>query len=124
MPDLFGVDIQGILKDAIGDGFPLITLRKVSTGDRSTANPSQGRTITKTPYQARGILASYADRQIDGTIVKTGDRNVLIVAGTLPDNIEPKPQDEIVAETATWKVINVSRDPAAATYSCQVREAS
>lgn len=124
MPDLFGVDIQGILKDAIGDGFPSITVVKVTPGTRDPANPAAGVQPTRSPFGARGILDDYSDRQIDGTLVKTGDRKVLIVAGTLPSTVVPEPNDEIITEGKTWKIVRTKRDPAEATYECQVREAS
>lgn len=123
MPNLFGIDIAGIVRDAIGPGLPALTLVKVSKGARPV-DPTIGLVSTETRYPGKGIVDTYSDGLVDGTRVKLGDRRVLLIAKSLPLGIFPVPDDLIEAEGDTWTIVQVSRDPAEATYDCQVRERS
>lgn len=120
--NLFGADIAGKLAKALGPGLLPMTLIKVVPGTRTPTDPSAGTNPTRRSFPCRGILDTYKLGQIDGTIIKHGDRKALILGGTLPKGVSPEPNDEVKIEGSTFTVCNpVERDPDAASYLCQVR---
>lgn len=78
-------------------------------------------TVTETTYACRGMVSDYTEFQINGKNIQVGDRKILIIANTLATGIVPVPDDHIVAQGETYLIIQVVRDPATATYLCQVR---
>ena len=119
MPKLFGVDIAKEIADAMGSLLLSAKLIKV-TASSSTSNSTEGST-TESSSACRGVLEDYKDSQVDGTIVLQGDRKVLLLGATLPTGVIPTPNDKIEIEDTQFIVIRVQRDPAAASYTCQVR---
>lgn len=95
------------------------TLIKYTTGTRTTGAVSAGTNPTAASYTARGWIADYATNRIDGTIIKIGDQRISLLAATL--SVTPEPTDIITIAGASYRVINVSRDPATAVYQCQAR---
>ena len=122
-PDLFGADICGAIFDALGDSMLAATLTRITPGTRAGGSLTGGQTVSPTTvaYDCRGMCEDYTTREIDGTNVRQGDRKIMLLGGSLPDDIDPQPGDAIVIEGASWKVIRVERDPAGATFSCQAR---
>lgn len=118
--NLFGVDIAGIIGGAMNSGLPVITLIKVTTGTRDPNDPTAGNRATEKSYKGRGFLDDYKDYQIDETTIRRGDRKILVTGSSL-NGIVPSAGDSIIAEGITFSIINVKRDPAAATYTCQGR---
>lgn len=122
MPELFGIDIAGIIAQEVGPGVLPATLIVVTPGTRLLGNPTGGTQPTRTSIPGgRGLIDDYTDDQIDGTLVQEGDRIVTLIANTFPGLPVPKPNDEVTIENGTYKIIRVKRDTAAATYTCQVR---
>ena len=75
---------------------------------------------SETAYPCRGVVIDYKDYRIDGTVIKRGDRQVMVIANTL--SVVPVSGDKITAQGAIYFVVNVSRDPATATWTLQVRK--
>lgn len=125
---LFGVDISGIVASSMGSGLPVITLRKKTPGTRTDGSLTAGTNPKTTTATARGFVDTYKDSQVNGTTIKRGDRYATILGDTISPAIIPEPGDEIVAANSlgvseTFKIVEdgVTRDPAAATYTCHVR---
>lgn len=121
MPKLFGIDIAGQVKQAMASGLLPATLTVVTSGTRTSGQLTAGTNPTDATYSCRGVMDTYGERQIDGTTIQAGDRIVTILAATLQAGIVPKPGDFVTIESQTLKVINMFRDPAAATYRLQAR---
>lgn len=121
MPNLFGVDIAGIIGKELGPNLLAVTLIKYTTGTRTTGNLTGGVQPTSTSYTARGFIADYLDREIDGSLIVTGDRKVGILGATVLSDAVPAPGDKVTVESVTYNIVRVKRDPAAAYYNCQVR---
>ena len=119
--NLFGANISGKIAKSLGPKLLPMSLVKVVPGTRSPTDPSSGTNPTKRNFPCRGIVDTYKTTQMDGTIVKMGDRKALLLGDTLPRGVVPEPNDEIRAEGALFTVVNVERDPDAATYLCQMR---
>ena len=124
MADIFGLDLAGIVNDAINDAGGLIplTLLTRTGGTRTTGDPAGGRNATESPSTGQGIIEDYLDDEIDGTVVRQGDRRVLIMGASLPSGVVPSTNDSVTIEGRTYKIVGpVKRDPAAASYTCQAR---
>jgi hypothetical protein len=118
---LFGVDIAAILKQSLASGLLPVKLIKEIPGARG-ADLTDGQVLTPRSYNCRGFTEEYKLREIDGTNVQRGDKKVLILGDTLPSGIVPQLNDRIECERIIYTISGVpSRDPAAATYVCQVR---
>jgi len=66
-------------------------------------------------------VSDYRAGQIDGTLIQKGDRKVLLIAESGSAALVPSSGDRITVEGATYFIVSVGRDPAVATYPCQVR---
>lgn len=121
MVKLFGVNIAKEIAKAMGGGMPKISLIKVTPGERTSGSLSDGNNPTTKTYTGRGIVDDYEDSAYANTEIERGDRRLLILGATLPAGIFPENGDRAIAEGTTLNIIKVKRDPAAATYTCQVR---
>lgn len=121
MAELFGIDIAGIIAQEIGPGVLPATLIVVTAGTRDTNNLSAGTQPTENSIPGRGFQEDYDDNQIDGTLIQEGDRRITLIANTFAGRPVPKTGDKITIEGATYNILKVRRDPAAATYVCQSR---
>lgn len=118
---LFGVNISGIIKQAMAKGLlPLVLVKEVA-GPRGTIM-TEGQVISPRRYPCRGFIDSYKTYQITGTSVQAGDKKILIIGDTLPTGVVPEMNDRIIAEGTEHVIASLpERDPAAATYVCQAR---
>lgn len=123
MSKLFGVDIAGILKSAMASGLLPVKLTRLQNGARTAGDLTAGPAVSRKTYNCRGVATEYALSQFDGDLVQKGDRKVLILGATLPANVVPQTGDLVAIEGVESQVVDVRRDPATATYECQVRGA-
>lgn len=123
-PNLFGADICGAIFDAMGSDMLPATLTRVAEGTRNPAVLTGGQTVgeAETAYSCKGFVDTYTAREIDGTNVRANDRKVILLGGSLPDDVDPRAGDRVTIESGDWKVIRVERDPAGATFTCQARQ--
>lgn len=118
---LFGVDIAAIIKKSMASGLLPVTLIKEIPGARG-AVLSAGQPLAPKSYACRGFTDEYKLNQFDGNTILRGDKKILILGDTLPKGITPEGNDRVVCENITYVIQGVpERDPAAATYVCQVR---
>lgn len=120
MPNIFNANIAKQIYREFRKHTFKVTLEKITGGTRSSSNPTS-RTQSTTTYTGRGFVDDYETKHIDGTIVLQGDRKVIIFGASLPSSVVPKPGDRTTIESETKTIVNVIRDPAGATYECQVR---
>ena len=121
MPKLFGVDIAKEINKGLGPGLLDATLTKVTPGARTPGSLTAGTNPTTTTHAAKGFLDDYKDFQVDGTVVVRGDRIVVLLGASIAGSQVPAPGDRVTIESEEFNIINVKRDPAAATYACQAR---
>lgn len=67
-------------------------------------DPSVGGDPTETAYTATLVPMAYNAREIDGTVIKTGDMQIYISAAGLA--ITPGPGDYATANGKTYRIIN------------------
>lgn len=120
---LFGVDIAKEVAGAISAAGGVLdaTLTVVTPGERSAAARTAGVPEATRPLRCKGFVDNYRETQVDGTRVQVGDRKVVLLGDTIAGGVAPKPNDEVTIESTTFRIVNVTRDPAGATYECQVR---
>lgn len=101
-----------------------VTVKYISTG---AYDPATGSTTTTTTAKSSvAYIDDYADRDIDGTKIKVGDRRVyLSVLDTAGSSIaKPGTTDKLTIDGADYSVINAKAIPGAGTpslYDVQVR---
>lgn len=118
----FGVDIAGLVNENISPGLPTtVTLTQRTPGVRTPGQLTGGTNPTGQTATAKAVVSDYRAGQIDGTLILAGDRKVLIIAESMSVPLVPSAGDRITAEGATYFIVRVGRDPAGATYACQVR---
>jgi hypothetical protein len=117
---LFGIDIAGLIHANISPGLLPATLHHVIPGTR-TSDLTAGTQPTETTHSARGIIDDYKEGQFKGDLILVGDRRVLLIGNSISPAQVPEPGDGVTIEGVRYKCIRVERDPAAATYTIQVR---
>ncbi len=121
MTVLFGIDIKALIGQATAGQLVDGTLIRLTKGLRDPDNLTSGSLPEDEEFAFEGIVADYTDQQMASTTIQLGDRQVLIIAATISGTV-PMTGDRITIEGSTYDVVNVKRDPAEATYECQVRK--
>lgn len=121
---LFGVDIASIVDGAISPGLLPATLHSITPGTRTPGDPTAGTNPTTTDHAGRGIIDDYDEKEIDGDVIRVGDRKILLIGNSIAGLTVPKPNDEVTIEGRRYTAVRVKRDPAAATYTIQARGVS
>lgn len=116
---LLGINIPKIVNGAIGNLLLDGTLTRIVRSGRTTV--TSGLDKTETAYTFKGFFDDYREGDFDGTLVQDGDRKAFILADSLTSGITPQVGDKVTIESEEKKIIKIKRDPAGATYTCQVR---
>lgn len=124
MSELFGIDIQGIVSDAMDGQLKPATLTRDNTNDltyvasRDRYEDSEGNEATPSTeeFTSEGIVSNYSDGMISGGHATEKDRKIMLLAKNL--GTEPKIGDVISIEGEEYTVTGVPRrDPATATWT-------
>ncbi|MGV6396987.1 hypothetical protein ACTUVN_002682 [Pseudomonas caspiana] len=111
--------------DGLADAVRSLTGARVVSGeyDPVTGNETAGFQLT---YIGRGVFGSYSVREVDGSLVQTADEKLtalqnelFIVVDGLPSKDAAVP--EIGDIISGKRALNVSEDPAKATFTIQLR---
>ena len=114
MAKLFGVDIASLVHKNMSAGLLKLTIKHYTPGTRTATDPTAGTNPTDSTHQGRGFYEEYADRQIDGKLVRAGDRKIIVIAKSVKPSVSPVPGDEIhVAGSAQAAGTVVDAQPAA-----------
>lgn len=76
-------------------------------------------TTATVDYTASGWLDTYAAQDIDGTLIKASDVRAFVVCSSC--DITPTTTDKLVANSNTYTIQSVQRDPAGACWIVQAR---
>lgn len=118
----FGVDIAAQINSSLGPGIPSATLVSRVAGALDTDDLSAGVTYTETSNACKAFLDTFDNRRYQSDAIESGTRVIVIIGDSLPSGVIPKTEDRIIAEGQTFHLTGpVVRDPAAATYVCEVR---
>lgn len=122
MPNLFGLDLAGIVNGAIesAGGVLPATLTKLRNGTRIPGDVAGGRSYDQTDYAARGFMAK-GSRTPPGDLGSSTTATIVLLGASIEGGAVPEASDRVTIEGETWDVVSVARDPAAATYTLAVR---
>ncbi|WP_338487059.1 hypothetical protein VRB78_13565 [Pseudomonas trivialis] len=125
-------EIQAELAEAFDDPDGLADAVKSVTGVRKVAgeyDPDLGGETPETTvtYTGRGVLGSYLSKEIDGSLIQTTDKKLLVLQNELfvseagvPTAIPAVPAIGDIVNGL--RAMNVSADPADATWTVQLRK--
>ena len=126
MPDLFGLDLAGIVEAAIDSAGGLLpaTLIKVRPGARTPGDLASGTNADATSYPTQGIAQPGSDRDFAGSSWQATRLQrctiTLLGAPLTRAGVAPEVDDQVTIEGQTW-TIKVQdpdgRDPAGAVYT-------
>lgn len=125
-------ELQAELAEAFDDPVGLADAVKPVAGSRTVKggyDPEIGGTVPASTihYTGRGVFGSYLAKEIDGTRIQTEDVKLLVLqnelfegqAGAVTDvPAAPKIGDQV----SGYRALNVSEDPAQATWTIQLRK--
>lgn len=119
MADLFGLDIAGIVNDAItqAGGVRPGTLTKTTPGTRTPGDLTGGTNPTTTTHTFQGFIDQKAERrklQIGSTLEA---RAVSILGASVSPEAIPEVNDTVEMDGNTYMLVSlIGRDPAEALY--------
>lgn len=123
MPKLFGIRIDKLIQDNVGPLFNGVLYRDIG-GVRDPLDPTAGPVGgSVTQHTFEGITQFYRDNEVDNELILHEDRKVLIKALSITPAVVPVIGMRLTIEDSagTFQTVRVNRDPATATYLCQVR---
>ncbi|NWD57280.1 hypothetical protein HX878_21360 [Pseudomonas veronii] len=109
------------LADAVN---PVVGVRKVQ-GEYDPDSGSTPEVITN--YAGRGVFGKYLAKEIDGSLIQTTDEKLTILQNelfiTLAGELTENPATPVIGDVIGGKrAMNVSQDPAKATWTVQLRK--
>jgi hypothetical protein len=124
-------EIQAELAEAFDDPDGLADAVKPVAGVRKVAgeyDPDLGGETPETTviYVGRGVFGSYLSKEVDGSLIQTTDKKLLVLQNELFVSEAGVPMELIAAPiigdiVSGLRVLNVSADPADATWTVQLR---
>lgn len=125
---LFGVDIAGIIADAMGDGLLPVTITREVKGARTPGNLTGGRASAPVEFECVGFWDDINPGSVPaGTELEVTDRKLVLIGDTVQPGGLPLRNDactvhEEAGPVTLYCVQPLSRDPAAAVYSYLCRD--
>ena len=113
------INVSGFTSAGINTGYTIATVNanKITTTVAPSTTEIAGDIVAieakYISYTCKGIQQAYKDKDIDGTIIRTGDMQLLLTATytdslgvkqTLPVN--PIPKDILIIQNAVWQIVN------------------
>jgi hypothetical protein len=122
MPDLFGLDIAGILNDAIqsAGGLRSATLTKTVNGTRTPGSLTGGNNATSTSHTCQAYVESSSARR-EGSLTRVGGTKVGILGASISPAAVPQANDRVTVDGVDYTIVGVPEiDPAQALFICSV----
>lgn len=116
MPNLFGIDIAGIINSEIAGAGGVLsgTLTRTVPGTRTAGSLTAGTNPTETTHSFKGFVETKADRR-PGQIGVQSMAVVTILGASL--SVTPEVNDTALLDGVTYTLVELlTRDPAAAVY--------
>lgn len=110
LPATIGSAFSSLFRDA--------TLSRVST---RVSDGRGGWTETIVSDACKALVTDYTDWQRQAAGIPASERRIIVLASTLESGMKPKTGDEITIQGRAWSIVEVTSDPANATYECRSR---
>lgn len=114
---LFGIDISGLINEHVGPGVLDATLTVVTPGTVSPSDYTAGTNPTSTSYAGKGFIDSKRLSSPGAEIIDDGSVFIVLIGDSFA--AVPRTGDKITIEGTTYRIEDLDRDPAAATYTCK-----
>jgi hypothetical protein len=119
---LLGNSVQAafkVLGSSTADGLQeAVTYHRVtSIGAYSAATRTTATVVTDILFDA--VMYSVRDREIDGIKIRVDDARLIFPQSVL--SVEPNATDSLTVRGEKWEIVNVSSDPASATWTLFIR---
>lgn len=128
MPDLFGLDIAGIVDQSFASagGTRNGTLTRDVVGTRDSSNLAGGTQNGTLSWTFRGFLDEFSSSHRNGTFAKESGKIMAIFGASISSTsggatTAPAPGDVVTLDGLTFYVYEVRSDPAQALFECAVR---
>lgn len=125
-------ELQAELAEAFNDPDGLADAIRPVAGSRTVKggyDPEIGGTVPASTihYTGRGVFGSYLAKEIDGTRIQTEDVKLLVLQNELFEEqggaaTEMPATPKIGDQVSGYRVLNVTEDPAQATWTIQLRK--
>ena len=125
-------ELQAELAEAFDDPDGLADTVKPVAGSRTVKggyDPEIGGTVPASTihYTGRGVFGSYLAKEIDGSRIQTEDVKLLVLQNELLEGQTGAVTDvtavpKIGDQVSGYRALNVSQDPAQATWTVQLRK--
>lgn len=122
MPRLFGLDIAGLVNNAIGSagGVRPAVLYQTLNSLRTAGNLTGGNNAQTVPHNCQAFVDSSTERRT-GTLTTEGGDFVSILGASISPPAIPKPSDQVLLDGVTYTITEIAEvDPAQALYRCRV----
>ena len=104
--------------NVVSDLTTVVTLRQKGA---ATYDPSTGVvTSAETDTTISVIVDKYDAAEVDNQIIQANDLKILVNQSDVTTDIAH--EDKIIIGTDSYKIMNISKDPAEATYELQIRK--
>jgi len=121
MPDLFGIDIAGLVATAFSGNVVTGTLTKITKGSRTPGSLAAGTQPTTSSHTVQGFLDNQTEERSGAGLVSREGQFIILFTNLIDPAALPEQGDEVTMEGVTYTVKEiVARDPAAATYTLEV----
>lgn len=126
MPNLYDLMQSEVTRAARAtEAYRALTFIKVTPGTRNAGARTSGTQPTAVNYSCLGSMTGYDDSDINGEVIKDGDRRVTILASSLvmpSGTLPPTSGDRVIGDDGrTYEVIGASRTPAGSLYILHAR---
>lgn len=125
-------DLQADIAEAFDDADGLADAVASFTGSRTTVSDTYDPVTGTYPettigYSGRGVFGGYSVLEIDGQHIEANDVKLIALQNEVTldagGEAEPKIGDHITNADGEYRVVNVGKDPAAASWTAQLRKA-
>jgi hypothetical protein len=120
--NLFGIDMAAEIAAGFEGQLVIGKLERTEPGTRTSGELTGGTNPSTSSHSFNGFREDFNLRHIDGTNVRATDWIAFLLGATLPAGVFPQPGDRITIDGSIGNVVRLlERDPAGATYRCQMR---
>lgn len=127
--EIFGIDLAGIIADAIGEQVFPVTITRQRRGERQPGNLTGGRQqLAPLVFSGTGFWEDFDGRPSPGIAIELNDRRGVLIGDTFEAGALPLQRNdqitvhEPMGDVSLYAIAPVSRDPAGAVYVYQCRD--
>lgn len=123
MAEMFGIDISGLIADAMSGQLFAVTVTRYTEAAEDPDDLTGGGRVPTVIEGAEGFWEDFTGNPPPGVTVELNDRKAVLIGDTVPAGGLPQRGDAITIEGQTLYAVQlITRDPASAVYVYQCRD--